>query len=210
MILALLLVLQRNSHSLSLQEPAEALRALAERMKDARTLSCAVKQTRKTALMEKPLVSSGTMLYRREPGRLVFRLTEPRATEIHMDRATYQVHRPDEKRLERVEFEDDALTSQLLTLFEPKPETMGKAFRMSKSGPDILLEPLDEKVKKRLASIALTLDGPELRRIRYTQADGDDVSFEMSDVRLNPDLEPDAFELKVPEGTRVLTHRVGR
>lgn len=193
-----------------LQEPAEALRTLAERMKDARTLSCAVKQTRKTALLETPLVSSGTMLYRREPGRLVFRLKEPRATEIHMDRASYQVYRPDEKRLERLEFEDDALTGQLLTLFEPKPEALGKAFRMSSSGSDILLEPLDEKAKKRLSSIALTLDGPELRRIRYTQPDGDEVSFEMSDVRLNPDLPAGAFELKVPEGTRVLSHKVPR
>ncbi|HEX7900205.1 MAG TPA: outer membrane lipoprotein carrier protein LolA, partial [Planctomycetota bacterium] len=136
---------------------ADELKALAERMKDAKTMTCKVRQVRKTALVERPLVSSGTMAYRREPGRLVFRLTEPRTSEIHMDRKTYQVYRPDEKRLERVEFEDDALTGQLLTLFEPKPDALGKTFRMSKAGDDILLEPLDEKVKARVASLALTV-----------------------------------------------------
>jgi outer membrane lipoprotein-sorting protein len=193
-----------------LQDPAEDLRKLAERMKDAKTMTCKVRQVRKTALVEQPLVSSGTLAYRRAPGRLVFRLSEPRTSEIHMDRATYQVYRPDEKRLERMEFEDDALTGQLLTLFEPKPDALGKSFKLSRAGDDILLEPLDEKVRKRVASLSLTLKDGDLRRLRYTQADGDEVTLEMSDVRLNPDLPADAFDLKIPEGTRVLTHKVPR
>jgi len=193
------------------QDPAvDALKALAERMKDAKTMTCKVRQVRKTALVDQPLVSSGTMAYRREPGRLVFRLSEPRTSEIHMDRRTYQVYRPDEKRLERIEFEDDALTGQLLTLFDPNPETLGKTFKITRAGDDILLEPLDEKVKKRVASLSLTLKDGDLHRLRYTQADGDEVMLEMSDVRLNPDLPPDAFDLKIPEGTRVLTHKVPR
>jgi len=196
---------------LLLQDPAEDLKKLAERMKDVGTLSCSVRQTRATALVSKPLFSSGTMLYRREPGRLVFRLTEPRASEIHMDRKTYQVYRPEEKRLERIEFEDDALTGQLLGLFDPKPDALGKAFKMSR-GDDgqVLLEPLDEKLKKRVTSIGLTLKGADLHRIRYVQADGDEVLFEMSDIRLNPDLPAGAFDLKVPDGTRILSHKVGR
>ena len=187
----------------------DELKAFAERMKDVRTLSAKVRQVRKTALVDRPLESSGTMLYRREPGRLVFRLSEPRTSEIHMDRRTYQVYRPDEKRLERIEFEDDALTGQLLTLFEPKPEALGKTFKLSRAGEEILLEPLDERVKARLSSLALTLKDVELRRIRYVQADGDEVLFEMSDVRLNPELPPGAFDLQVPEGTRILVHKVG-
>ena len=196
--------------ALLLQDPSEALKALAERMKDAKTMTCKVRQVRKTALVERPLVSSGTMAYRREPGRLVFRLTEPRTSEIHMDRATYQVYRPDEKRLERIEFEDDALTGQLLRLFDPQPDALGKSFKISRAGDDVLLEPLDEKVKQRLASLALTVKDGELRRLRYTQADGDEVTLEMSDVRLNPDLPASSFELRVPEGTRILTHKVGK
>lgn len=202
--------------ALLLQDPAaDALKRLAERMKDVRVLTCAIRQERKTALVEKPLTSSGTMAYRREPGRLVFRLTAPRASEIHMDRAAYQVYRPDEKRLERIEFEDDVLTRQLLALFDPQPEAVGKRFAMTRvdaPAGEIALrfDPTDEQVRRRVASIALTLAEADatIRRIRYVQADGDEVSFEMSDVRLNPDLPPTAFELKVPEGTRVLTHRI--
>lgn len=188
----------------------DELQALAERMKDVATMTCSIRQVRKTALVERPLVSSGTMAYRREPGRLVFRLTEPRASEIHMDRTSYQVYRPDEKRLERIEFEDDALTGQLLTLFAPKPDAMGKAFKITRADGEILFQPLDEKVRERVALIALTLKDGELRRIRYQQADGDEVSFEMSELKLNPELPAGAFDLKVPDGTRILTHRVAK
>jgi outer membrane lipoprotein-sorting protein len=204
--------------ALLLQDPAaDALKRLAERMKDVRVLTCTIRQERRTALIERPLTSAGTMAYRRDPGRLVFRLTEPRASEIHMDRGAYQVYRPDEKRLERIEFEDDALTGQLLALFDPKPETVGKRFAMKRvDGPDGLIElrfdPVDEQVKRRVASISLTLGEADatIRRIRYVQADGDAVSFDLSDVRLNPELPPSTFDLKVPEGTRVLTHKVGK
>src|SRR5690349_10016741 len=80
-----------------------AFKKIAEKFKDMRTLSAKVVQQRRTELLDKTLLSSGTMYYRREPARLVFLLNEPRKAEIHMDRTSYQVYRPDEKRLERTD-----------------------------------------------------------------------------------------------------------
>jgi outer membrane lipoprotein-sorting protein len=192
----------------------EALKMLADRMRDAKTLSAKVSQQRRTELLEKPITSSGTMIYRREPGRMVFRMTEPRTTEIHLDRTCYQVFRPDEKRLERFEFEDDAVAGRLLAVFDAKPEELGKSFGAragERRGDDleVHLSPSDERVKGHLRKLSLTISTADgtLRRIDYQDADGDEVRFEMADLKVNPELDAGAFELAVPEGTRVLRHK---
>ena len=196
-------------------EPArEAIRKLSERFRDVKTLSARVTQKRKSALLETPIVSSGTLCYRRDPARLVFRMTEPRITEIHLDRTSYQVYRPDEKRLERMDFEGDSSAAKLFLVFEPKPEEIGKGFAVrsgeAKDGAlEVHLEPTDETVRKRLKKLSLTIaaDGT-LRRIAVTDGDGDDVEFELSELKADPDLPAETFELRVPEGTRVLRHAV--
>lgn len=188
-----------------------ALRKLSATMKDARTLSARVVQSRRTELTEKPITSSGRMYYRRDPARLVFHLAEPRKAEIHMDRSSYQVYRPDEKRLERTDFGREDVSAKILMVFEPKPDELGKAFAIrggaSKDGRlEVTLEASDERVRKRLRKIVLTVgeaDGA-LRSISYTDGEGDEVRFDLTDVVVNPDLAADLFVLKVPEGTRVL------
>ena len=192
-----------------------ALQKLADRFKEARTLSARVSQSRKTELLDKPLVSSGMMYYRRDPARLVFRLTEPRKAEIHMDRTSYQVYRPDEKRVERTDFENDDVTGKILMVFEPKPDDLGKTFAIrgggSKDGRvEVRLEPSDEKVRKRLKRVSLTIaeaDGT-LQRLSYFDGEGDEVTLDLSDVVINPDLAQELFALQVPGGIRVFRRTV--
>lgn len=192
----------------------EALARLGARLKEARTLSARVVQERKTALLEEPLRSSGTLYYRREPARLVLQLSDPRPVTVHLDRSSYQVYRPDEKRLERFDFEDPEMGPRLLAAFEPRSEDVGKAFtvRRGEAGPgevEIVLEPRDPKLARRVRRLVLRTD-PEglLRRIVFTDPDGDEVTFLLSDVKLNPEIPADTFELGVPEGTRILRHSV--
>jgi len=208
---------------LAVQDPSAdaaakaALEKLAAKMKDVRTLTASVTQSRKTELLDKPIVSSGTMAYRRDPARLVFHLTEPRQAEIHLDKSSYQVYRPDEKRLERIDFEGGDVTAKILMVFEPKAEEIGKAFTV-KGGDvrggaiDVHLESSDERFRKRMKKIVLTIveaDGA-LRRIAYTDAEGDEVQFDLDKVEVNPPLPADAFALKIPEGTRILRRTVGQ
>jgi outer membrane lipoprotein-sorting protein len=188
-----------------------AFKKLAAKFKDLRTLSAKVVQSRRTELMDKPLTSAGTMYYRREPAHLVFLLSEPRKAEVHMDRTSYQVYRPDEKRLERTEFTGEDVTGRILMAFEPKADEVGKAFAIhggeSHDGKiEVRLESSDERVRKRLRRVSLTIaesDGA-LERIVYIDGEGDEVQFDLSQVALNPDLGPEVFTLKIPEGTRVL------
>jgi len=192
-----------------------ALQKLCDRFRDLRFLSAGLVQTRRTELLDKPIVSSGKMYYRRDPARLVFQLGEPRRVEIHMDRTSYQVYRPDEKRLERFDFGADGPSGAILMVFEPKMEALEKNFSIRggdvKDGVrEIALDTIDERLKKRLKRIVLRIAESDaaLRGMSYTDAEGDDVRFELSDVALNPDLEPSRFDLKTPDGTRVILQTV--
>lgn len=188
-----------------------ALRKLAAKFKEARTLSAGIVQSRKTELLDKPIVSSGRMYYRRDPARLVFHLAEPRKAVIHMDKSSYQVYRPDENRLERTDFSNEDISSRILMAFEPRVDEIGKAFtirgeRAGEGEIEVKLESGDEKIRKRLQRITMVLaeaDGA-LRRLSYVDGEGDEVRFDLSDVLINPDLAPELFTLSVPEGTRVL------
>jgi outer membrane lipoprotein-sorting protein len=190
-----------------------AFQKLSERFKGVRLLSAKVVQNRRTELLDKPVTSTGIMYYRREPAKLVFHMTEPRKAEIHMDKSSYQVYRPDEKRVERTDFGGEDVTSKILMVFEPKPDEVGKAFTIrggeSRDGQiEVRLESSDERVRKRLRKVALTIveaDGA-LKRISYVDGEGDELRFDLTDVAINPELSPDLFTLKVPEGTRVLRH----
>ena len=107
------------------------------------------------------------------------------------------------------------MTSRILMVFEPKAEDVGKAFRVTGREPhdgriDVVLEASDERVRRRMKEVVLTVaeaDGA-LSRITYTDAEGDEVRFDLSQVVVNPDLPADAFSLKVPEGTRILRRTV--
>jgi len=212
--LALWAALASPQESAPADEPAkEALRKLSVRMKDARTLTAKIVQRRTSALLEEPITSKGTLYYRREPGKLVFRMSEPRETWIHLDKDAYQVYRPEEKRLERIEFQNDELAPRLFMVFEPKEAELGKAFaiRRGESPPGeilVRLEPLDPKTLRAFSKLTLLLSEEDgtMRRIAYTDPEGDDVQFDLSQVAVNPELPPRAFDLVIPEGTRVLTH----
>lgn len=191
-------------------QDAGPLDRLREALKDVRTLSCTLVQRRKTALLAEPIVSSGTLVYRRDPARLVFRFDSPRRTVIHLDRRSYQVHRPDDRRLERLDFADDGVAAYLLALFDPGGKELERAFAV-RGGDPLTLEPREEKVRERIASIRLHLaaDGTP-RRIVTADADGDTVEFELSGVKRNPDLPEKTFVLEVPPGTKVLRFNAGR
>jgi outer membrane lipoprotein-sorting protein len=187
-----------------------AFKKLAEKFKDLHTLSAKVVQNRRTELLDKPLTSSGTIYYRRDPAHLAIQLSEPRKAEIHMDRGSYQVYRPDEKRLERTDFSGGDVSGKILMAFEPKADDVGKAFSVhggeSQGGTiEVRLESSDEKLRKRLRRVSLWISEADgaLQRIVYVDGEGDETQFDLSDVALNPELPPTIFTLKIPEGTRV-------
>jgi len=195
-----------------------ALGRFSERFRDLGGLSASFTQSRRTALLNEPITSSGKLRYRRDPARLVFEVEKPRRASIHFDGKSYQVYRPDEKQLEQFEVEDSEMARWLFMAFHPKVEEIGKSFAI-KAGSlkeetlEVVLVPSEAKLLKVLAKLTLVLSradapgDPLLRRIGYVDAEQDEVSFEITDAALNPTLSPEVFELKLPEGVKVFKHK---
>lgn len=172
---------------------------LAESTRDLKTLSAQFIQTRKSALLAEPLKSEGRLYYRREPARMVFVMKD---AEIHLDRSTYQVLRRAEQRLERVEFKGGELAPTLFLMFSADLAGIQRRFKVGGSGDEIRLTPLDAS----FGGLSLVLEKNQLRRFTFTDAEGDEVEFELNDVARNPELPAARFELAIPEGTRILKH----
>lgn len=196
----------------------DALRKFSERFREMRSLSASFTQKRRTALLDEPITSSGKLYYRREPARLVFEVARPNKASIHFDGKTYQVYRPAEKQLEQFELEDSEMARWLFMAFHPKVEEIEKSFTIKSGGSkdgtiDVVLEPTEEKLLKVIAKLTLTIaregDAGDalLRRITYVDPEQEEVSFELSDAHLNPELAADAFELRIPDGVRILKHK---
>ncbi len=201
------------------QDPADEAKAvlarLSERMRAAKTLSAEFTQTRRSALLEQPIVSKGRLCYRRDPEALAFLLTEPSRSEVRFEKSAYAVYRPDEKQLERFEFEDDTVTRGLFMAFNPDVEKMGKFAKLRIAGrkdgvASVVLEPVDDRAKRLFKSIALSIvekDGA-LAGISYTDADGDDVEFALAGLAVDAAVPAETFAPKLPEGVKTLVHKV--
>ena len=210
MAVMLALCLQANDAS-----ARDALKKLSGRFKDLRTLSCNVTQSRTTMLLDKPITSSGHLYYRREPGKLVFNMTKPRRTELHFDSKTYQVYRPEEKRLERITFSSGQVSTYLLMVFDPKPGELEKKFTITEGKVvdatiEVRLNPIDDKIRKQLTKLTLVIEQAtgDLRSVSYSDRDGDDIRFDLSKIKLNPKLKPNIFKLTVPADTTILNQKM--
>ena len=192
-----------------------ALRKMADRFRKAESLTGSFTQRRRTALLDEPMTSSGMLYYRRAPETLVFALEKPRRTEVHIDITSYQVWRPDERQLERFVFEDRDVLRGIFTAFNPELERIGALFKVElaeqKQGCSrVSITPLEVKVQRFFSRLWLTLQDSDgaLRGLSLREAEGDDVEFELGELALNASVPPALFDLKIPEGTRVLEHRV--
>ncbi len=194
---------------------AAALKKLAAKLGTCKTLLGSFAQVRKTELMEEPLKSSGRFAYRRDPERLVFEVAEPRKAEIHFDGTCYQVHRPEEKQLERFEFEDPKVAKGLFLAFHPDEKSLKDSTTVklveSKDGVAVVsVEPKDPAVAKFFSGLKLSIveaDGA-LKGISYSDGQGDEVTFTFTDVVVDGEVPAGRFELKVPEGTTIRVQKV--
>jgi outer membrane lipoprotein-sorting protein len=200
----------------------QLLDRLAAKHREVRSLSAAFEQRVRTPLMRKPIVSAGTMVFRREPACAVFTITKPRHSIARFDETSYVIFRPDRQEAERYVFADGDVAGLMVQVFSPKPtEEMEKAFRIGplESVPvtagaaprqRITLLPLKDEMLTYFKSLSLTIE-PEasvLRGLSYVNRDGDTVEIEITDLRIDPELEEVVFSAELPEGTNVQVHRL--
>jgi outer membrane lipoprotein-sorting protein len=193
----------------------EVLDALARKQADLKTLRGSFVQSIRTPLAKEPIVSEGTMAFRREPPCAVFVLTSPRRSIIRFDEKSYRVYRPAEEKAEEFLFDRDDLAGAMVRIFSPEVSKMEKTFEIegSKIEDDvstITLRPLRDDVRAFMTHLTLRISVSELmiQGVEYESAEGDRVMIELKDLELDPKLEASLFDKKLPPGTKVQVHRV--
>lgn len=199
------------------EQAGRDLEALAERHRGLTTFTARYVQRRTTALLAEPLLTTGELAFRRQPGCVVFRTDPPRAAVVRLDEQVYEVHRPARRRLERFRLAAPDLPRALFAALGGDAAALQADFELvafarlpaadGTTRHRIELEPRDVGVRERLSRLVLLVatDGGALHAVTYRDPAGDLVEIEL--VRLQADPEPrPIFALEVPQGTEIVEH----
>ena len=190
-----------------------ALVKLSARHRDAKIITASYRQERTTALLKRPLISTGTLALRKDPACMIFRTAGKHPTTIRLTYESYEVLRASRKTLERTPLLDRSLPDALFQAMAPQLQRLEKSFVIVESwrlgeALGIRLRPR-KKASEFVQDITLVIDEKrnELRRVAYRDPQGDQISLILSELHLDPKLPKTAFELVIPDGTRVLVHK---
>ena len=175
-------------------------------------------QRRTTALAKEPLQSEGEFLFVREPGVVMFRASVPRQSITRLTTATYEVHRPQKRQLERFHLDGPELAAGLFAALGGDAARLRADFdvvacRDDAAGGDrvrIQLVPKAAAVRERLRELEIVLQGKDARlcAVAYRDGSGDRIEIELRAVRVDPVPTPKA-ELELTADTVVVEHRPG-
>jgi hypothetical protein len=195
------------------------LRRHAERHRKGKVLVADYVQRRTTSLAKEPLVSSGRLLFVRDPACVLFRGEKPRPSVVRLTATTYEVHRPHRQQLERFHLEGPDLSTGLFAAIGGDANRLAGDYELLGCAPPvpesplrrIRLRPRDESMRQRLSELAITVAAKDgaLTAIAYRDAAGDLVEIELRAVEWDPEPAPSA-ELDVPRGTKVIEHRAAK
>ena len=192
------------------------LQQLAGKHGDLRTFRAEYEQSRLTPLMKKPLVSTGTLFFRKKPGCLVFRSNGRKATVISIDEKRYQVYRPTRNKLEQFSVEKKEWTRAIFDTFAHRLDELEKHFDIlgqEKAGTDSVRVNLKPKANghektKKLLSLHLTVRVTDrvLTGVAYETSRRDRVTIRLDRVAIDAKIDAAKFEVEPKPGTQVIVH----
>jgi outer membrane lipoprotein-sorting protein len=177
-------------------------------------LTARFEQRKFTALLTKPLISSGLV---RGAGAVVrWDTREPAPSVLYADRAELRLYYPDQK-LEEI-YPVDQRMSDLLASPLPRLSTIKEHFTIEIASPGdvadlphgdatlaLRLTPIDAALAAHLRQVFVVLDvhtGLALA-IRTIDPDDDRTDITFSDMRVNTGLDEASVDLAVPAGTAI-------
>lgn len=196
------------------------LERIAKGFEDVRELRAEYTQEQDSLLLEEPLVSSGRLHLRADPGCIVLELDAPRRTLIRSDERTHLVYHPERKRAERFLFESNPLARALLACFSADLGRIEALFLVTGYSEDaakgraiLQLSPRREEVRAALRSLTLELDLELGLPVRIVQvnAEGEELRLSLGAIVRNPERPPGEvpiFDRPLPADVQVLERRV--
>jgi outer membrane lipoprotein-sorting protein len=179
-------------------------------------VSARVYQTKHLSLLKKAIESEGTVTIRKTPRRLIWEILKPERTITAIDDNTITIYKPIEKEADIYDIESNIAAKQSMAFFSSSMwgdlSEMEKRFKVDiyiKKGIIIYkLAPISEMIMRYLTSIVIYFDettgipaGFEL-----TTPKGDRHITSLRDVKTNPRLGTDTFNLRLPKDVWIRDH----
>ena len=183
-------------------ERARCLAVIARANADLTSFTARVRQTKKLALLEEPLESTGRLTFQR-PNRIAWRIEEPTAIRVIIDGDHMSIPGIATDDTIAATIGPTALLRRLGALFTGNIEALADAFDVTatcrEDAADVVLSALTPELEMSVSSLTLELAGPELfvRSIRMTNGVGDSLELQLHDVERNATIADAAFSTGV-------------
>ena len=191
------------------------LDALDKKIAAIKDLSADFEQSKKTALLKKPMTSSGTI--RLKGPRTRWDTKKPHPTIMTIDSAEVRIYYPDQKTVEvyAIQGEMARLASSPLPrigvikeqfdISEIKPTDIDAAADPKAELLAIALTPKTAAVKEHIEKIRVLIDAATAcaKRVEITDADQEQTTITFTNVKLDSGLPDKDVELVTPPGTTV-------
>ncbi len=179
--------------------------------KDVRTLRAAVTETRRLAVLDRPEVLRGELSFER-PGRVRWEYSAPEKRVYVLADGKLTGWIPGKNQVERMNVSRYEQRVRRMIALGQDSKSLLKDFRVTlgtgaPAGRDeLLLEPKSRRMRKRVALVTLQIDRADglPHQVQYRTGDGNTVALDLADVRVNQDLAPDTFALRIPPGAHVV------
>jgi outer membrane lipoprotein-sorting protein len=189
----------------------DVLRDIEAKGRDVADFRARFRQEKSVYLLDEPLRSEGTILYKREPALLRWETTSPERSTLVIDGSGMKVHMPGVKQLEVYEFSGKDAFGAILPLFGQGTEDLRRSYEVTLATGTadvhtLELVPRAERLRRVISKLEVSIDKKTLlpRRLAYHDPNGDVSTTVFESVEPNVGLSEKDFKLDVPEGTKTV------
>jgi len=197
------------------QDVQDLIRAIDEQQKKIQTLAGSFFQKKETFLAKDPLVSSGTVKFKR-PDRVHFIYSKPEQMEMALEGKTIWIYYPIRSQAEKYSFAGNKRITQYLEpvtgIFQKTFAQLAETYHIVYQGfaSDRLyrfrLQPKEEKVQRFLSRVDVWIDKASgaILRFEMIEASKDRLELEFKDLQINPPLKDEDLAIRIPSTVKVL------
>jgi outer membrane lipoprotein-sorting protein len=197
------------------QDVRELIQAIDEQQRKIQTFAAGFSQKKETSLAKDPLVSSGTVKFKR-PDRVHFIYSQPEQMEMAMEGKTIWIYYPIRSQAEKYSFARNKRITQYLEpvtgIFQKSFAQLAETYHIVYQGSasDRLyrfrLQPKEDKVQKFLSRVDVWIDRASgaILRFEMIEASKDRLELEFKDLQINPPLKDEDLTIRIPSTVKVL------
>jgi len=196
------------------QDVAGLIRSIDGQQQSIQTLTAHFSQKKETALVKSPLVSSGTVRYKR-PNRIYWHYDRPEATEIALDGKKMVIYSPERGQAEQYTLSRGHRLTQVLepltAIFQKTFAQLEEDYTLSYDGVEgdrlhrFGLIPKEARLRKFMIRVDLWIDKTSgaVLRFEMLEANGDRLILKFTNLQINPPLTDDDLQIRTHPSVRV-------